>query len=88
MGRIASVVPLRLWQSRCNDNKGNHVVGGLVVYQGGMQWCCYMTPACDCKVKIVLLSNCIERFTLELLKLHIDKRKKDSIYIVLYLGYL
>ena len=35
-----------------------------------------------------LSSNCIEWFTLELLKLHVDRRRKDSVYIVLHLGYL
>ena len=58
--------PCACGRGRCNDDKNNHVVGGLVVYQGGVQWCCYTTPACDCKIKVVLSSNCIERFTLEL----------------------
>ena len=35
-----------------NDNKDNHIVGGLVVYQGVVQWCCCTTPAYDCKVKV------------------------------------
>ena len=35
-----------------------------------------------------LSSNCIEWFTLELLKLHIDRRRNDSVYIVFHLGYL
>ena len=48
-------------RSRCNDNKDNHVVGGLVVYQGAVQWCCCTTPAYDCKVKaacqVIVLSG-------------------------------
>ena len=39
-------------KGRCNDNKDNHVVSGLVVYQEVVQWCCYTTPAYDCKVKV------------------------------------
>ena len=39
-------------RGKCNDNKDNHVVDSLIVYQGVVQWCCYMTPAYDCKVKI------------------------------------
>ena len=80
--------PRACGRGRCNDNKNNHVVGGLVVYKGVMQWCYYTTPACDCKVKVVLSSKCIERFTLKLLKLHVDRKRKGSVYIVLYLGYL
>ena len=34
-----------------------------------------------------LSSNCIERVTLELLKLHVNRRRKDSVYKVLHLGY-
>ena len=53
-------------RGKCSNNKDNHIVGGLVVYQGVMQWCCCTTPAYDCKVKVVcqvivlnsLLKNC------------------------------
>ena len=55
--QLSGVVPLRRClyaggRGRRNDDKNNHVVSGLVVYQGVVQWCCCMTLACDCKVKV------------------------------------
>ena len=40
-------------RGRCNDNKDNHVVGGLIVCQRVVQWCYCTTPAYDCTVKVV-----------------------------------
>ena len=44
--------PCACGRGRCNDNKNNHVVGSLVIYQRVVQWCCCTTPAYDCKVKV------------------------------------
>ena len=49
---VKLLCPCACGRGRSNNDKDNYVVGGLLVYQGVVQWCCYTTPAYDCKIKV------------------------------------
>ena len=85
---LTSVVLLRRWQRQAQWQQEQSRCRWL----GSIPRSCAMVLLYDTGIwlqsKSCLSSNCIERVTLELLKLHIDRRRKDSVYIVLHLGYL